>query len=205
MKKGAAMNKRYFLLIAALLSLLLLAYGCGDDDDGIEQSAEQLFNQGLVKFDAGNYSGAGADFNAALGLDPEYYEAYFWLGWAELLQNNAGLAEHAFVSYLAEKAGSNDAMAGLALAYHAQDKFEEAIAEAEEVLGVDPTWNFSRVSGIDYLDLALVLAHSYYETGEFGQCLIVVQTYLNPSFNTDTGTPEGRRALADELERLYTG
>jgi tetratricopeptide (TPR) repeat protein len=199
------MNRRYFLLIAALLSLLLLAYGC-DDDDGIDgQSAEKLIEQGLAKFDASDYAGAGADFNAALGLDSEAYDAYFWLAWAELLQNNAGLAEDAFVSYLAEKAGSDDAKAGLALAYHAQDKFEEAIAEAEEVLGADPTWSFSRVSGIDHQDLALVLAHGYYETGEFGQCLIVVQTYLNPSFNTDTSTPEGRRALADELERLYTG
>ena len=199
------MNRRYFLLMAALLSFVLLAYGCGDDDDGIDQSAEKLIEQGLTKFDAGDYAGAGADFNAALGLDPEAYDAYFWLGWAELLQDNAGLAEDAFVSYLAEKAGSNDAKGGLALAYHAQDKFEEAIADAEEVLGADPTWSFSKVSGIDYQDLALVLAHGYYETGEFDQCLIVVQTYLNPSFNTDTSTPEGRRALADELQRLYTG
>jgi tetratricopeptide (TPR) repeat protein len=205
MKKGVAMNKRCFLLMAALLSLLLLAYGCGDDDDGIRQTAQQLTEQGLVKFDAGDYAGASADFNAAMGLDPEFYDACFWLGWAELLQNNAGLAEHAFQTYVDSVSSTTDVKAGLALAYHAQDKFEEAIAEAEGALGADPTWSFSRVSGIDYQDLALVLAHGYYETGEFGQCLIVIQTYLNPGFNADTGTPEGRRALADELERLYTG
>jgi len=199
------MNKRCFLLIAALLSLLLLAYGCDDDDDGIGQTAQQLIEQGLAKFDAGDYAGASGDFNAALGLDPEAYDAYFWLGWAELKHNHAGLAEDAFVSYLAEKTGSNDATAGLALAYHAQDKFEDAIPAAEEALGADPTWSFSRAPEVDYQDLALVLAHSYYETGDFSQCLIVVQTYLNPSFNANTSTPEGRRALADELERLYTG
>ena len=199
------MYKRYFLLIAALLSLLLLAYGCGDDDEGVGPSAQELIEQGLAKFDAGDYAGASGDFNAAIGLDPQAYDAYFWLGWAELLQNNAGLAEHAFQTYADSVSATTDVKAGLALAYHAQDKFEEAIAEAGEVLDADPTWSFSRVSGIDYLDLALVLAHGYYETGEFGQCLIVVQTYLNPSFNTDTTTPEGRRALADELERLYTG
>lgn len=202
------MNKRYFLLIAALCSLLLLAYGCGDDDNGIDQSAEKLIEQGWAKFGAGDRAGASADFNAALGLDPQAngYEAYFGLGWAELRLSHAGIAEDAFETYL-DSASSRliDAKAGLALAYHAQDKFDDAIDAAEEVLAADPTWSFSRAPEADYLDVALVLAHSYYETGDFSQSLTVVQTYLNSSFTADPNTPEGRKALADELERLYTG
>jgi tetratricopeptide (TPR) repeat protein len=204
MKKGDVMNKRCFLLIGVFIFSLILVCGCGEDNV-TPPTAQKLIEQGLVKFDAGYYAGASADFNAALGLDPEAYDAYFWLGWAELRQNDAGLAEHAFVTYLAEKTSSTDAKAGLALAYHAQGKFEGAILRAEEVLDANPTWSFSRAPDINYQDVALILAHSYYVTGEFSQSLTVVQTYLNPGFSTDPSTPEGRRALADELARLYTG
>ena len=199
------MNRRYFLLIAVLLSLLLLAYGCGDDDDGIDQSAEKLTEQGLAKVDAGDYAGASADFNAALGLDPEFYDAYLWLGWAELRQNNAGLAEDAFVTYLAEKTTSNDAKAGLALAYDAQDEYEGTIDAAEELLSSDPTWTFSRDSEANYLDVALVLAYGYYMTADFAKSLQVVQDFFDPGFSVDTSTSEGREQLAVKLDSLYTG
>jgi tetratricopeptide (TPR) repeat protein len=199
------MNKRYFLLIAVLCSLLLLAYGCGDDDGGNGPNAAQLIEQGWVKFAAGDNAGASGDFNAALGLDPEAYEAYFGLGWAELRLSHAGIAEDAFVTYLAEKAGSNDAKAGLALAYHAQDKFDDVIDAAEEVLAADPTWSFSTAPEIDYKDVALVLAHSYYETADFSGSLQTIKTYLDSTFDVDPSTPEGRKQLADKLKDLYTG
>lgn len=204
------MNRRCFLLMVALFSSLLLVYGCGEDDDGGGQSAQQLINQGWAKFGAGDHAGASADFNAALGLDPQAYEAYFALGWAELRMSHAGLAQNAFETYLdSVPSGSNtpDAKAGLALAYHAQDKFDDAIQAAEEVLAADPTWSFSpRAPEIDYLDVALVLAHSCYQTADFDRSLEVVQTYLHPGFTVDDlSTPEGRKQLADELERLFTG
>ena len=199
------MNKRYFLLIAVLCSLLLLAYGCGDDDDGGGQSAQELIDQGWAKFGAGDNAGASADFNAALGLDPEAYEAYFGLGWAELRLSHAGIAEDAFVTYLAEKASSNDAKAGLALAYDAQDKFDDVINAAEEVLAADPTWTFSHDSETNYLDVALVLAYGYYMTADFSQSLAIVQNYFDPGFSVNPDTPEGRQQLADKVHSLYTG
>lgn len=199
------MKGRNVLLIAALCSLLLLAYGCGDDDDGGGQSAQELINQGWAKFGAGDNAGASADFNAALGLDPEAYEAYFGLGWAELRLSHAGIAEDAFLTYLAEKSGSNDARAGLALAYDAQVKFDDVINPAEEVLAADPTWTFSHDIETNYLDVALVLAYGYYMTADFTESLQVVRDFFDPGFSVDTSTPEGRKQLADKLESLYSG
>ena len=202
------MKGRNVLLIAALCSLLLLAYSCGDDDDGIDQSAEKLIEQGWAKFGAGDNAGASGDFNAALGLDPQAndYEAYFGLGWAELKQGKAGLAEDAFVTFLSKTSSlEDDAKAGLALAYDAQVKFDDVIDAAEEVLASDPTWSFSRDSGINYLDVALVLAYGYYMTADFAESLQVVQDYFDPGFSVDTSTPEGRQQLADKVHSLYTG
>jgi len=199
------MKKGYFLLIAALISSLLLVYGCGDDDGGVDQTAEVLIRQGWAKLEAGNNAGASADFNAAMGLSADTNEAYLGLGWAELRQSHAGLAEDAFETYLAKFSDSNDAKAGLALACHAGQKFEEAIDNASAVLSSDPTWIFSRDSRINHQDLALALAHSYYETADFSQSLTVVQQYFDSSFNPDLGTDEGRDQLAKKLQSLYTG
>jgi tetratricopeptide (TPR) repeat protein len=207
MKKGDVMRRRSVLLVAALFASILLVYGCGEDGDGpTPQTAAELTDQGWGKFDAGDDAGASADFNAAIGLDPEYADAYFGLGWAELRLSHAGLAENAFVTYMSMVSGSNDAEAGLALAYHAEDMFEDVINMAEAVLSADPTWSFSpHDSAIDYLDLALVLAEAYYETGDYSQSLLTVQKYFDSQFVVDPSTDQGRKQLADKLQSLYTG
>jgi hypothetical protein len=112
-----------------------------------------------------------------------------------------------FETYLAKVSGSNDAKAGLALAYHAQVKFEDVIIDmAEDVLSSDPSWSFSpHAPSINYLDLALILAESYYETADFSQSLLVVQQYFDPNFVVDPNTSEGRTQLGIKLESLYTG
>jgi len=200
------MKKRCFLLIVVLFSSLLLVYGCGDDDGGGGQTAAELIKQGWTKFDAGDDAGASADFNAAIGLSADTNEAYLGLGWAELRQSHAGLAENAFVTYLGKVSDSNDAKAGLALAYHAQEKFEDAIDNTSAVLSSEPTWSFSPHDiSINHLDLALVLAESYYGIADFSQSLSVVQQYFDSGFVVDTNTPEGKKQLADKLEGLYTG
>jgi len=205
MKKGVVMKRRWYLWIMISLCPLLLLCDCGEDN-GIKITAEKLIEQGWAKFKAGNSSGASADFNAALGLDAEANEAYLGLGWAELRQTNAGLAEDAFVTYLSRTFSSeDDAKAGLALAYDAQDKFEDAIDNAEDLLASDPTWSFSHDSETNYLDVALVLAYGYYGIANFSQSLLVVQQYFDPNFVVDPNTPEGKKQLADKLEGLYTG
>ncbi|MGB7060932.1 MAG: hypothetical protein WBF13_01090 [Candidatus Zixiibacteriota bacterium] len=199
------MKKRCFLLIAILLPSLLLIYGCGEDKV-TPPNVEELIKQGWAKFETGYYSGACADFNAAIGLSADTNEAYLGLGWAELKQGKAGLAEDAFVTFLSKTSSlEDDAKAGLALAYHAQVKFDDVIDAAEEVLAADPDWSFSRAPEIDYLDVALVLAHSYYITADFTESLQVVQDFFDPGFSVDTSTPEGRKQLADKLESLYSG
>ena len=184
------MTKRSLLLTAVLLSSILLLYGCGDDGGGPTQpTAAELTDQGWAKFRAGDFDGASADFGAATDLDPEYEEAYLGLGWAELRQSHAGLAEDAFETYLLKaSSGSDDANAGLALAYHAQDKFQDAIDKASQLLSSNGTWSFSNDASIDYLDLALVLAHSYYQTAEYQESLDVVKQYFDQNFNPDVGT-----------------
>jgi tetratricopeptide (TPR) repeat protein len=201
------MTKRTLVLTLTLISSLLLLCSCGGDDNGpTEPTAAQLTADGWVKFSAGNYGSAASDFEAAIGLDPDYKEAYLGLGWTRLYQQSAGLAESALKAYTLKLGTSdNDATAGLALAYHAQDKLEDAIDQASQLLSSNPGWSLSRDPSANYLDIALVLAHSYYETGQFASCLNVVKQYFDSGFDIDPSTDQGREQLAAKLESLYTG
>lgn len=201
------MTKRILLLILFSISSLLLFCSCDDDGNGpTEPTAAQLTADGWIKFEAGDDGGAASDFKAANGLDPAYEEAYLGLGWAELRQSHAGLAEEAFETYFLKISGSNDdATAGLALAYHAQDKFQDAIDKATQLLSSSSDWSLGHGSSIDHLDVALVLAHSYYETAQFQSSLEVVRDYFDSGFSVDPDTDQGRDQLAAKLESLYTG
>jgi tetratricopeptide (TPR) repeat protein len=210
MRKGVPMTKRFLLLLPILACSILLLCGCGDGDDkGTKITAEQLTNQGWTKFTAGDYTGANSDFKAANGLDPNYAPAYLGLGWTELRKSSAGLAESAFNTYLLKSSDSEGiiaASAGLILAYHAQDKFQDAIDQADDFLSSNPSWSFSpRDASMDYMDIALIMAQSYYEIGEFQSSLDVVRQYFDAGFSPDLTTDEGRKQLADKLESLYTG
>jgi tetratricopeptide (TPR) repeat protein len=202
------MSKRILILLPILICSVLLLCGCGKEKKSTGITAQELTNQGWGKFTAGDYTGASLDFKAATGLDPTYEDAYLGLGWAELKKNSAGLAESAFKTYLLKTSsseGATAATAGLALACHAQDKFQDAIDKADELLSSSPSWQFSRDASIDYLDVALIMAQSYYELGEYQSCLDVVKQYFDASFNPDLTTDQGRNQLAAKLESLYTG
>jgi tetratricopeptide (TPR) repeat protein len=209
MRKGVPMTKRILLLLPVLVCSILLLCGCGDgDDNGPKITPSELTNQGWTKFTAGDYTGASLDFKAAIGLDANYAPAYLGLGWAELKKNSAGLAESAFNTYLLkslDSAGIIAATAGIALAYHAQDKFQDAIDKADELLSSSPSWGFSHDTSVDYQDIALIMAQSYYEIGEFQSSLDAVREYFDAGFSADLTTDEGRKQLADKLESLYTG
>jgi tetratricopeptide (TPR) repeat protein len=198
------MARKVFLLLVVFITLLLVV-GCGEENGPTEVTAQQLTDQGWTKFAAGDYSGANADFEAAIGLDSTYSLAYFRLGWSRLYESSAGLAEEAFREYVSQTSGSNDTWAGLALACHAQDEFEDAMDYATQLLSSDPGWSFSTDPSTNYLDVALVLAHSYYMTAQFQSCLDVVNQYFDPSFSVNLDTDQGRTDLATKLNNLYTG
>ncbi len=198
------MQKRSFLLIVVLVGTLLFCLSC--EDKGVEKiTAGELIQKGWLKFEAGNFAGARSEFTAALSISTsagDSSETLLGLGWAELRQSQAGLAEKSFVEYLGFNSGSDDGSAGVALAYLAQAKFQSAIDAANAVLSSNSSWSFGHDPSIDHLDLRLLLAQSYYELADFDKSLEIVR-YFEPGFPADPDTPEGRRSLGDMIEGLW--
>ncbi len=63
-------------------------------------SAESLFNQGVVLWNASKVPEAKAQFEAAIKAKPDYADAHYWVGMANLNQGNVPDAAKAFESYL---------------------------------------------------------------------------------------------------------
>jgi TolA-binding protein len=63
-------------------------------------SAESLFNQGVVLWNAQKYAEAKAQFEAAVKAKPDYADAHYWVGMANLNTGQMPAARTAFESYL---------------------------------------------------------------------------------------------------------
>jgi len=196
------MQKRLFLLMVILMGTLLFYFSC--EEKAVDKiTASELIDKGWLKFEAGKLAGAGADFSAAISIATNASDssgAFLGLGWAQLRQNQAGLAEKSYVHYLYLSPGSDDGRAGLAFAYPATNKFREAIDTANVVLSSNPTWVFSHDNSIDSTDLHLVLAQCYYSIAIFDSSLMQVISYYDQSFWQDVSTPAGRDTLGIKIE-----
>lgn len=198
------MQKRLVLLIVILTGTLLFYFSC--EKKGVEKiTARKLIEQGWGKFGVGNFAGAGSDFSAALSIAAikiDSSDAFLGLGWAELRQNQGGLAENSLVKYLSFAPGDNDGRAGLAFAYPIppQNKFREAIDTANVILSSNPTWIFSHDASLDSVDLHLLLAQCYYDIAVFDSSLMQVIKYYDPNFWQDVSTQAGKDTLGQKIQ-----
>jgi tetratricopeptide (TPR) repeat protein len=196
------MQKRLFLLIVILTGTLLFCLSC--EKKGVEKiTARKLIEQGWGKFEAGNFAGAGSDFSAALSIATikiDSSDAFLGLGWAELKQNQGGLAENSLVKYLSFAPGENDGRSGLAFAYPTTNKFREAIDTANVVLSSNPSWAFSHDASINSGDLHLLLAQCYYNIAIFDSSLMQVRNYYDPNFWQDVKTSAGKDTLGMKIQ-----
>ena len=63
-------------------------------------SPETLFNQGVVLWNAGKFAEAKTQFEAAAKAKPDYADAHYWIGMANLNTGNMPGARTAFEAYL---------------------------------------------------------------------------------------------------------
>jgi tetratricopeptide (TPR) repeat protein len=63
-------------------------------------SAQDLYNQGVILWNAGKMAEAKAQFEAAVKADPNYADAQYWVGMATLNSGDMAAAVQYFENYL---------------------------------------------------------------------------------------------------------
>ncbi len=162
----------------ALLPLSLCATGCGGGTSvgGTFGSAETSAFEGWEAYKTMSDAKAEELFRNALSLDPSFSEAYNGLGWLDFRRAGQvdgdqqaqllGVAKTNFKRATAADPANTDAWAGLAGTELAGGNYTEARDAANRVLSLDSRY-FSSHDNIDYRDLHLVLAESYFFIGWF--------------------------------------
>ncbi|MCK4416670.1 MAG: hypothetical protein KAV99_00695 [Candidatus Latescibacteria bacterium] len=185
-----------------LVIIALSISGCGDKGAEPEKTAPELIAEGWQAYEARDYGGALSKFNEVVTKDATLADAYTGLGWTNAKLNVLSSAVTNFSQCLSLDPRNLDAKAGLAFVYNAQNEYSQSITKANEVLSIDPNWSFSHDNTLSSGDLHLLIAENYYALAEFENSLTEVRSFLNTSFAADVTTPEGRAALAAEIERL---
>ena len=201
--------KKYLVFVMIMLAA---AIGCSKSKTTeppvtVPTAAEDVAS-GWANFNAAAYSSAQSYFASALGKDAALADAYNGKGWCQGILGNPSAALSTFKDGLSLSGANNEIKAGLAFSYAALDSSSQAVTKGLEVLLADSLWQFShtyrpsvRDNVLNYKEVALLLAQSYFKLGQFSNALLWAKK-LNPGFSADIATIAGQAALQVEIERL---
>ncbi len=190
------------ILTATLLAVGLSGCG-GNDEETAPLAPANLLAQGWDYFENADYVSALNSFRNAFEDNATRVDAYNGAGWSAG-KGGGTLTEAAdyFRRSWQLDPSHYDALGGWIFVEYQQGGYQSAVNKALSLMNSKPGWRFLHQPSIDFIDIRLVLAASYFYLGEFEQSLQVVKDYLNPSFEADVQTREGQRELLEELERL---
>ena len=103
-----------------------------------EPTAEQCFCRALIRYHTGDMDGAGADYDAALHINPRFAEACYNRGLVRLAQNRLDEAIADFDAALLIKPDFAEVYGNRGNARHAQGRLDEAIADYDAALRINP-------------------------------------------------------------------
>jgi tetratricopeptide (TPR) repeat protein len=195
------MSHRFALLNSIILSALIIAFGisgCGEDEpEG--PTAEEITKDGWELYTARDYAGALAKFDEAISEDSTYVDAYVGMGWSYGKMTQLADCISSFQAALAKDVQNADALAGIALAHLANDEYDQAIANANQVLAVNPNYSFAH-GNVTSRNLHIALAESYYCKGDFENAQSQVDI-LNPGNGLNPTDEDYLAGLLKEIEK----
>jgi len=181
-------------------------------------TAENMAEYGWVLYKTKDFLNSNTWFQDAVTNDKNWKDAYNGLGWtyAKLMVLDSSIAN--YQTGLGKKQDAwnptdihSEILAGLTFAYHAQGKDKKTVEFGRTFLDstVKPLtsgWIFSHDSLLNYLDVRITLAASYFALGKFDSTILQVTVILD-SLNsselpiTDT-TLIGRIEMAKQIMTL---
>ncbi len=191
------------------LALLILGVlSCSKTPGGGTESGDpdQLIQEGWGFFEAGEYDSAYLSFLEATNLAPQRGDAWDGLGWVSLVLYDLGTAHSAFLQAIALSPEALSAWAGLAIGdsdpipdpsiyqVSIDSVLATSIAAATHVLTQNPNYEFPHDPRVNATLLQLVKARALCAAHRFYEALLTVQE-LDPNFDVDVTTPEGRSQL----------
>jgi len=181
-------------------------------------TAEDMAEYGWDLYETKDYLTCNSWFQDAVKKDDKWKDGYNGLGWsyAKLMVLDSSIAQ--FKTGLDKEQDSwnptdvqSEILAGLTFAHHAQGKDAIAIEYGRAFLDstVKPLtfgWAFTHDSLLNYLDVRITLAASYYAVGKFDSTIIQVTVILDSLNSSETPVTDttliGRKDMAKQIMSL---
>ncbi len=196
-----------FLLLAAFVAVIVLLDGCvnGPDDVVVLPPADDYHTvvaEGWLEFGAGHYDNAVIAFDRAAEIDPTLSPAYLGLGWSYAVMDQMEISLPNIELAIEKNSESPDGYAAKAFVLLAQDEYEAAVeAAGEAIASGGEEYIFSQIPDVQTRNLRLLIAESYYATGQYTDAQIQVDI-LNPDNSLDQGSRTYKQDLLLEMESL---
>ena len=191
---GTAFKPGLRTAFTALVLTLAVVWGCGGGGGPaapiVLDTPEAYTARGWERFEAGNFSDALADFDAALGLAAQHGPALTGRAWVLLVQatSQARMQEALAVFAAAIAAGEDggDALAGKACARLGAGDRPAAASDAAAALAAAPGFVFAHRTSFNSTDLLLIVAVAKATDGDFAGALAAAD--LIAASGIDAGT-----------------
>jgi len=164
-------------------------------------AANDLLTIGWRDFTAARYTESMNRFKTLIDLSKELAKANCGMGWCLAYTQKPDSAQIVFLSGLKKQPDpvtKNDLSAGLAVVYDALGLYQNCLTYTDSV---QTNWTFRYKTGVNYNDMIVLRAVSYYALADFAGSLLEVKK-LDAAFNCDVNTAVGRAELAAKIEAL---
>ena len=188
-------------------------------------TSEDMAEYGWVLYKDKDYINSNSWFRDATVKDSEWKDAYNGLGWsyaqlsgetAQIVLLDSGISN--FVNGLEKPIDEwnitdvqAEILAGLTFSYHAKGKASKVIEYGSVFLDstvkpLTPGWIFSHDSLLNYLDVRIAMAASYFAEGKFDSSIIQVSVILDSLNSSETPVTDttvvGRSKIAAQIMSL---
>lgn len=213
------MKKQISLIMLMLMAVSILFVSCEKDTNitnkiytPSETAFQRLTEQGWLAFSQGNYEQAIDSFELAKQTNSLYMDAYNGLGWAYARLDSLSLAQNYFTMCMVSEENEQvfkDACAGRSFVNLALNDYIRAIEDVNNAIrdidesGYYYVYNdyvFRHEPDITRDDLLLVMAESYFMTGNYDSCFTIL--VLIDDTLEETTDPEELAIIIEELKTI---
>jgi len=158
------MTERFQIKIILYICAVAMIFRCSIYEETVP-SAESITPIAWDFFEESDYQTAYAKFDEAIDVDSRNSDAYHGRAWSSLLMSDVRDAISDFNASIYYGHSGFDPVAGLAIAYQADQQYSSAISKAQTVISSNSSYYFEHKPLINYRDLHLILAMAYFHTG----------------------------------------
>lgn len=129
------MKHRRIVTVFLILVIALTTFACS----GPEEKKMKFFNKGKALYEKEEFTKAGLEFRNALQIDPNFADAYFWLGRVEMKKGNPRKAFGAFNKAIDLDPDHVEALIQVATILSFARQPEKALEKIDAALSIDST------------------------------------------------------------------